>query len=194
MKPASRDVRRFWAPTWRTHQPHASRVVRMTKRSLSATAVWRTRANERRRPLRNPVINTDSCMSFHPGHRANPRAVKSMMARPTLWSAADVEVMFSLTEGLTLHLYHHGTHLRAHAHDLAAIAHLLRITPRRPEGLSVGRVNFHNSVLALPADPRHSAGLNYFSFSTEPLAPCSFERDEELARDFESLTATLQLS
>ena len=144
--------------------------------------------------MRNPVINTDSCMSFHPGHRSNPRAFRSMMARPTLWSPADVEVMMSLTEGLTLHLYHQGAHRRVHAHDLAAIAHLLRIAPQRPEGQSVGRVNFHNSVLALPADPRHSAGLSYFSFSTKPLDACNFERDAQLARDFESLTANLQLS
>ncbi|MFL4472753.1 hypothetical protein ACIPVK_02000 [Paeniglutamicibacter sp. MACA_103] len=144
--------------------------------------------------MRNQSRSTDTCTSFHSGHRTNPRAIRSLMARPTLWAPADVEVAMSMAHGLTLHVFAGGTHHQVFAHDLPEIAHLLRIAPRPAPGLSLGRVNFHNSAIALPADPRHSAGLRYFSFSTEPLSACNFERDEALARDFESLTADLQLS
>lgn len=116
------------------------------------------------------------------------------MARPTLWAPADVEVAMSMSQGLTLHLFAGGTHHQVFAHDLPVIAQLLRIAPRPAPGLSLGRVNFHNKAIALPADPLHSAGLRYFSFSTEPLAPCTFDRDEALALDFESLTGDLQPS
>ena len=144
--------------------------------------------------MRNQPCPSGSCTSFHPGHRTNPRAVKSLMARPTLWVPADVEVMVSPVQGLTLHVFAGGAHHQVFTHDLPVIAHLLRIATARPEGVSLGRVNFHNKALALPADPRRSAGLVYFSFSTEPLEPCSFERDEDLARDFDALTAELQRS
>lgn len=116
------------------------------------------------------------------------------MARPTLWAPADVEVAMSPTHGLTLHLYAGGTHHQVFAHDLSVISRLLRLAPHPAPGHSLGRVNFHNSALALPADPRHSAGLHYFSFSTEPLTACIFDRDEALARDFDALTGDLQLS
>lgn len=116
------------------------------------------------------------------------------MDRPTLWASADVEVAMSPTHGLTLHVYADGTHHQVFAHDLPVMARLLRIAPRPAPGHSLGRVNFHNNAIALPADPRHSAGLHYFSFSSEPLSPCSFERDEALAREFDSLTGDLQLS
>lgn len=116
------------------------------------------------------------------------------MARPTLWAPADVEVAMSLTHGLTLHVFAGGTQHQVFAHDLAVIAQLLRIAPRPAPGISLGRVNFHNNAIALPADPSRSAGLRYFSFSAEPLSACTFDRDEELARDFESLTGDLQLS
>lgn len=116
------------------------------------------------------------------------------MARPTLWAAADIEIMMSQVQGLTLHVFAGGTHHQVFAHDLAEIAHLVRIAPKPAPGASTGRVNFHNGAIALPADPRHSAGLRYFSFSTKPLAPCIFERDENLARDFDALAADLQFS
>ena len=116
------------------------------------------------------------------------------MARPTLWAPADVEVAMSPTHGLTLHVFAGGTHHQVFTHDLSDIAQLLRIAPQPAPGLSLGRVNFHNNAIALPADPRRSAGLRYFSFSTEPLSACNFDRDEALAREFEALTGDLQLS
>lgn len=116
------------------------------------------------------------------------------MSRPTLWAPADIEVMRTVNLELTLHVFAAGAHHRVHTHDIGAVHRLLRIAPKPGPGASVGRVNFLNGAIALPADPSMSAGLRYFSFTTEPLSPCRFERDETLARDFEALTAELQLS
>jgi hypothetical protein len=166
----------------------------MTKRSWQQPLPWGQEHTKGAATLRNESRSIDTCTSFHSGHRTNPRAIRSLMARPTLWAPADIEVAMSLTQGLTLHVFAGGTHHQVFAHDLPVIVQLLRIAPQPAPGISLGRVNFHNNAIALPADPRHSAGLRYFSFSTEPLSACTFDRDEELARDFESLTGDLQLS
>jgi hypothetical protein len=194
LKPASRDARQIlgsdpaYTPTPCFTGGSDDEAV------LAAAAALGTRAHERRQHLRTPGIDSDSCTSFHPGHRGNPRAVRSLMACPTLWAPADIEVVMTVTQGLILHIFAGGTQHQVFSHDIAAINQLLRIAPFRTPGVSLGRVNFHNGAIALPADPRHSAGLRYFSFSTEPLTACIFDRDPELARDFESLTADLQLS
>ena len=93
-------------------------------------------------------------MSFDIGHRTHPRAVRGLMARPTLWAPADIETGMSLVHGLTLHVFAGGTRHQVFTHDLAVIAQLLRLAPQPAPGLSVGRVNFHNQALALPADRR----------------------------------------
>ncbi|MDO5743986.1 MAG: hypothetical protein Q4P23_05910 [Micrococcaceae bacterium] len=116
------------------------------------------------------------------------------MLRPTLWAPADIEIMRTVNLELSLHIFAAGAHHRIHTHDIGTVDRLLRLAPKPGPGASVGRVNFLNGSIAVPADPSMGAGLRYFSFTTEPLSPCTFKRDESLARDFEALTANLQLS
>lgn len=186
----------LWAPTRRAHQPHASRVVRMTKWPPAAVGTGQEQTNGVM-SMRNHPSNPGPCHSIDHGHNLDPASGAGNPIRNGNWAPARLKAVMEYQVGMVVYVYVEGARQRFLTHDPFTIGRLLN--PARSLGSDDFGALFNEEflVIALPdlrsgsrlATHRCERDMLRFSVSRTPLGACIMPRDDEVEREFAALTA-----